>query len=147
MLNLSSHVNLFIVQWAQYTESVETAKIDFYRLGWVADYPDAESFLNLFHSKYVPNDINVKTYINSFRYKNKTFDAIFDKALATIDEQKRNELYTQADQIVIDDAVLLPIYYDIDFRLLQPYVRNCPQNASEQRDFTEVYFVPRETKK
>ncbi|HQV76990.1 MAG TPA: ABC transporter substrate-binding protein [Chitinophagales bacterium] len=145
--NLGIHVNLLIVPWAQHTEAVETAKIDFYRLGWVADYPDAESFLNLFHSKYVPNDINVKTYINSFRYKNKTFDAIFDKALATIDEQKRNELYTQADQIVIDDAVLLPIYYDIDFRLLQPYVRNCPQNASEQRDFTEVYFVPRETKK
>lgn len=139
---LGIQVDLLIVPWAQHTEAVETAKVDFYRLGWSGDYPDAENFLNLFHSKYVPDDINVKTYINSFRYVNKNFDKIFDDAVSTIDETKRNELYGEADQMIIDDAVVLPIYYDVDFRLLQPYVRNCPQNASEQRDFTEVYFVP-----
>jgi oligopeptide transport system substrate-binding protein len=139
---LGIEVDLLMVPWAQHTEAVETAKIDFYRLGWVADYPDAENFLNLFHSKYVPDDINQKTYINSFRYKNKAFDVLFDDAIATIDEQTRNELYAKADQQVIDDAVVMPNYYDIDYRLLQPYIRNCPQNAMEQRDFSEVYFVP-----
>jgi len=139
---LSIEIDLLIVPWAQHTEAVETAKIDFYRLGWVADYPDAENFLNLFHSKYVPNDITQKTYINSFRYKNKVFDNYFDAAVATVDEQQRNALYAKADQQVIDDAVVLPIYYDVDFRLVQPYVRNCLQNAMEFRDFSEVYFVP-----
>jgi oligopeptide transport system substrate-binding protein len=141
---LNIQLDLLIVPWAQHTEAVETAKIDFYRLGWVADYPDAENFLNLFHSKYVPDDITQKTYINSFRYKSKTFDNYFDEAVATVDETNRNILYAKADQQVIEDAVVLPIYYDIDFRLLQPNVRNCPQNAMEQRDFTEVYFVPKE---
>ncbi len=139
---LGIQVDLLIVPWAQHTEAVETAKIDFYRLGWSADYPDAENFLNLFHSKYVPDDITQKTYINSFRYKNKVFDSYFNEAVATVDEAKRNALYTKADQQVIDDAVVLPIYYDVDYRLLQPNVRNCPQNAMEQRDFSEVYFVP-----
>ncbi|MCB0507008.1 MAG: ABC transporter substrate-binding protein [Chitinophagales bacterium] len=139
---LNIHVELLIVPWAQHTEAIEQAKVDFWRLGWVGDYPDPESFLNLFHSKYVPDDINTKTYINSFRYKNKHFDEVFDKALSIVDEKERNKWYAKADQIVIDDAVVLPIYYDIDFRLLQPNVRNCPQNASEQRDFSEVYFVP-----
>ena len=46
---------------------------------------------------------------------------------------------------MIDDAVMLPIYYDIDYRLLQPYVRNCPQNAMEFRDFSEMYFIPFQT--
>jgi oligopeptide transport system substrate-binding protein len=142
---LGIQVDLLIVPWAQHTEAVETAKIDFYRLGWVADYPDAENFLNLFHSKYVPDDITQKTYINSFRYKNKTFDRYFDDAVATVDEAKRNELYIKADQQVIDDAVVLPIYYDIDFRLLQPNVRNCPQNAMEFRYLGETYFVPSAT--
>jgi peptide/nickel transport system substrate-binding protein len=64
-----------------------------------------------------------------------------------VDEQQRNLLYAKADQTVIDDAVVLPIYYDIDFRLLQPNVRNCPQNGIEQRDFSEVYFVPMPAKK
>jgi peptide/nickel transport system substrate-binding protein len=140
---LGIEIELLMVPWAQHTETVETAKTDFYRLGWQADYPDAENFLNLFHSKYVPDDINQKTYINSFRYKNKAFDILFDNAIATVDEKERNMLYAKADQQVIDDAVVLPNYYDIDFRLLQPYVRNCPQNAMEQRDFSEVYFVPR----
>lgn len=144
---LGIHIDLLIVPWAQHTEAVETAKIDFYRLGWVADYPDAENFLNLFHSKYVPDDITQKTYINSFRYKNPVFDNAFDKAVATVDEIERNALYLKADQQVIDDAVVLPIYYDIDFRLVQPNVRNCPQNAMEFRDFSEVYFVPMKGKK
>lgn len=139
---LGIELDLLVVPWAQHTEAVETAKIDFYRLGWQADYPDAENFLNLFHSKYVPDNITQKTYINSFRYKSKVFDAYFDEAVATIDEAKRNALYTKADQQMIDDAVVLPIYYDVDYRLVQPNVRNCPQNAMEQRDFTEVYFVP-----
>ena len=139
---LGIQVDLLIVPWAQHTEAVETAKIDFYRLGWSADYPDAENFLNLFHSKYVPDDITQKTYINSFRYKSKVFDSYFNEAVATVDEAKRNALYMKADQQVIDDAVVLPIYYDVDYRLLQPNVRNCPQNAMEQRDFSEVYFVP-----
>ncbi len=143
---LGIQLDLLIVPWAQHTEAVETAKTDFYRLGWQADYPDAENFLNLFHSKYVPDDINQKTYINSFRYKSKVFDSYFDEAVATIDETKRNALYTKADQQVIDDAIVLPIYYDVDYRLLQPNVRNCPQNAMEQRDFSEVYFVPAQGK-
>ncbi|MDB5227543.1 MAG: dipeptide transporter substrate-binding protein [Bacteroidota bacterium] len=144
---LGIQIDLLTVPWAQHTEAVESAKTDFYRLGWQADYPDAENFLNLFHSKYVPADINQKTYINSFRYKSKAFDNYFDDAIATVDEQQRNVLYAKADQQVMDDAVVLPIYYDMDFRLLQPNVRNCPQNAMEQRDFSEVYFVPKAAKK
>ena len=68
-------------------------------------------------------------------------------AVATVDEAKRNALYTKADQQVIDDAVVLPIYYDVDFRLVQPNVRNCWQNAMEFRDMSEVYFVPMKAEK
>jgi peptide/nickel transport system substrate-binding protein len=54
----------------------------------------------------------------------------------------RNQLYAQADQIAVDDAVVMPIFYDKDYRLLQPNVRNFPQNAMEYRNMREVYFVP-----
>ena len=139
---LNIQVDLLIVPWAQHTEAVEAAKTDFYRLGWIADYPDPENFLNLFHSKYVPASLSEKTYINSFRYKSKTFDSYFDAALATVDEKQRNLLYVKADQQAIDDAVVMPTYYDIDFRLLQPNIRNFPQNAMEYRECSEVYMVP-----
>lgn len=143
--NLNIKMELLMIPWAQHTEAVESAKADFYRLGWVADYPDGENFLNLFHSKYVPADINTKTSINSFRYINKKYDEYLDKALNCVDPKEINEYYIKADQQMIDDAVMLPIYYDIDYRLLQPYVRNCPQNAMEFRDFSETYFIPFQT--
>jgi peptide/nickel transport system substrate-binding protein len=139
---LNIQVDLLIVPWAQHSEAVEAAKTDFYRLGWIADYPDPENFLNLFHSKYVPASLSEKTYINTFRYKNKTYDTYFDQALATVDEKQRNLLYAKADQQAVDDAVVMPNYYDVDFRLLQPNIRNFPQNAMEYRVLEQVYLVP-----
>jgi peptide/nickel transport system substrate-binding protein len=140
---LNIDVQILTMPWPQHTEAIESAKAPFYRLGWVADYPDGENFLNLFHSKYVPSDINVKTYINSFRYVNKEYDKYFDEAVKTVDEDKRNELYGKADQIAVDDAVVLPIYYDKDYRLLHPNLINFPQNAMEYRNYRDVYFVPK----
>jgi peptide/nickel transport system substrate-binding protein len=144
---LNVKIELLMIPWAQHTEAVEAAKSDFFRLGWIADYPDPESFLNLFHSKHVPSDPTEKTYINSYRYKSAEFDALFDKAITITDVDERNIMYAKADQQAIDDAVVLPNYYDIDFRILQPNVRNCPQNSMEYRDFSEVYFLPNKTKK
>jgi peptide/nickel transport system substrate-binding protein len=139
---LNIHIDLLIVPWAQHTEAMEAGKTDFFRSGWIADYPDPENFLNLFLSKYVPASLNDKTYINSYRYKSKTFDTYFNNAVATVDEKQRNILYAKADQQAIDDAVVLPTYYDIDFRLLQPNIRNFPQNAMEYRECSQVYMVP-----
>ena len=140
---LNIKVEILTVPWAQHSESIESAKTEFYRLGWVADYPDPENFLNLFDSKYVPEELSTKTYINSFRYKNPEFDKWFRLALATPDEKLRNEYYAKADQIVIDDAVVLPITYDIDYRILQKNLKGCPQNPIEHRDFRRAYKVPK----
>lgn len=139
---LNIEVELLTVPWPQHTEAIESAKINFWRLGWIADYPDAENFLSLFHGKWVPDDIQVKTYINSFRYKNKVFDEYLDKALKAVDESERNQWYVKADQVAIDDAVALPLFYDKDYRLLQPNVKNFPQNGMEYRNLKDVYFVP-----
>lgn len=46
--------------------------------------------------------------------------------------------------MVIDEAVVLPLFYDKDQRLLQPDVRHFPQNAMEYRNLRDVYFVPAE---
>lgn len=140
---LNIKVELLTVPWAQHTEAVESAKAIFWRLGWVADYPEAENFLNLFLSKYVPEDITEKTYINSYRYVNKEFDKVLEKALRTVDEQERNKLYAVADQIVTNDAPVLPLFYDKDFRLLQPNLHNFHQNAMEYRDYSTIYFSPK----
>ena len=142
MLNENLGINIKIeqMQFAQHLESVETGKSLFWRSGWVADYPDPENFLNLLYGAHVPKEISEKAYINPMRYESSTFDSVFDIALRELNTAKRMELYRQLDQIVVDDAVTMPIFYDENTRLIQVHVKNFPSNSMEFRDLSEVYF-------
>lgn len=138
--NLSVKVNIEQLQFPQHLENLETGKALFWRSGWIADYPDPENFLNLLYGGHVPANISDKSFINSVRYQSEAFDAKFNEALREIDEAKRYELFREADQIAVDDAATLPIFYDENTRLIQVYVKNFPSNAMEYRDMTAVYF-------
>lgn len=138
--NLGIKIKIEQLQFPQHLENLETGKALFWRSAWIADYPDPENFLNLLYGSNVPADISTKSFINSVRYQSTVFDEKFNLALREIDEAKRYELFRQADQIAVDDAATLPIFYDENTRLIQVYVKNFPSNAMEYRDMTEVYF-------
>jgi peptide/nickel transport system substrate-binding protein len=108
----------------------------------VADYPDPENYLNLMNGANVPKTIKEKAYINSFRYTNNAYDVLYQKANQTINTEARNLLYKEADQMGMDDAVMMCLFHDKQFRLIQPYVRNFPQNAMEYRLLRETWLVP-----
>ncbi len=145
METLNINVNIIKLPFAQHLENLETGKVQFWRLGWIADYPDPENFLTLFFSPHIPPKLSDKSYLNSVRYRNPVYDSLFTLAISTVDEAKRFELYAQADQVMISDAAIMPIYYYKDHRLLQPRVQNFPQNAMEYRLYREVYFVSEAT--
>lgn len=143
---LEDNLNITIVltkkPFKQHLTEIETGYVNFWRLGWVADYPLPETFLELFYGKHVPENLHDRSYINSTRYQNPVYDSLYEEAIQTMDEMERNMLYSQLDQIAIGDAAILPIYYSKNIRLLQPNVRNLPQNPMEYRNLREVYFVP-----
>lgn len=139
---LNIDVSITAMPFAQHLENLETGKAQFWRSGWIADYPDPENFLNLFWSAHIPPKLEDKSYLNSVRYTSGQYDALFEQALRTTDADERNLLYMKAEQIMMDDAAIIPIYYYKDHRLLQADIRNFPQNAMEYRNFREVYFVP-----
>lgn len=145
--NLNIDISIKVLPMNQHQNEYESGKAAFWRIGWVADYPDPENFLNLFYSKNLPDDASENSYINSMRYNNPEFDKVFEEAKRESDPVKRMELFAQADQIIMDDAVVMPVYYDDYLRLLNPQVRNMPMNQLELRDFTRVYFAPKEKKK
>lgn len=116
-------VKLQLLQFAQHLDNIDAGRADFWRLGWIADYPDPENFLNLFYGQNVPDNPKDKSPINSFRYKNSKFDELFEKALTITDIKERNKIYEKAEQIAVSEAPVLFIFYDEDWRLLQPYVR------------------------
>jgi len=143
--NLSISIRLAKLPFAQHLENIETGKVQFWRAGWVADYPDPENFLNLLYSIHIPEKLSEKSYINSVRYRSAAYDSLFRQALRTVDNDKRNLLYLKCDQQAIDDAAMLPIYYNKDYRLLQPEVRGFYHNAMDYRTLREAWFVPRST--
>ena len=138
--NIGVDIGLEIIPWAQHLEKVESGNAMFWREAWLADYPDPETFLNLFYGKHVPESITEPAYFNSFRYKNAKFDEVFEKALRELDDTKRMAYYLEADNIVTEDAAVLPLYYDENYRLKKTWVKNFDANAMEYRDLSIVYI-------
>ncbi len=142
--NLGVDVSINVMPFAEEIDAYWSGKLDFFRTGWTADYPDPETFLTLFYSKHIPADPNEKSFTNFCRFRNATFDSLFVAALREQDIAKRMTLYQQADQILIDNGAFMPIFYDETDRLVQKNVRNYPANAMEYRDLTRVYIIPKD---
>jgi oligopeptide transport system substrate-binding protein len=138
--NLGITVELSQVEWATHLYNMEHGKVPFYRLGWIADYPDPETFLNQFYGKLVPKDTAAESYPNTSRYNNPKFDEAYEKALATTNDFARFALYREAEQIAMDDAAMLLILHDEDQRFIGGNVRDFPINAMDRRDFKAVWF-------
>ena len=81
------------------------------RSGWLADYPSMDDFL---YPLYQSKQQGLNGY--SF-YNNPEVDQLFDQARATADETQRNNLYAQAEKIILDDAAVIPIYFYHEFRV------------------------------
>jgi peptide/nickel transport system substrate-binding protein len=96
----------------------QTAKSEalFFRGSWIADFPEAENYLSVFYGGNPAPP-------NYTRYNNPKFDALYDQAMVTENDSLRYKLYQQMDQMVIDDAPVVPLFYDEVIRLVQPRVK------------------------
>ena len=91
-----------------------------YALGWIADYPDPQNFLEIkFHGQSRDNQTG---------YSNPQVDALLDEASQERDTAKRMELYRQAEEVIVQDAAWAPLWYGTNHYLIKPYVKNllCP---------------------
>ena len=102
----------------------QTAKSEalFFRGSWIADYPDAENYLSVFYGKNPAPP-------NYTRYKNPAFDKLYEAALSEKSDSLRYKIYRHADQIMINDAPVVPLWYDMVIHLVQPYVKNFIPNS------------------
>ena len=138
--NLNIKINIQELAWPQHLDKLERGVAGFFRTGWIADYSDPENFFNLFLSEHIPAE-GEKNYLNSTRYESQKYDSLYYDALSSYEKIDRYERYLKIDQMIIDDAIIMPLYYKEDYRLLQPYVKNFYQNPMEYRKFKEVFFA------
>jgi len=102
----------------------QTAKSEalFFRGSWIADFPEAENYLSVFYS-------NNPAPPNYTRYQNPRFDQLYEQAMVTENDSLRYKLYQQMDQLVIDDAPVVPLWYDEVIRLVSPKVQHFDANG------------------
>jgi ABC-type transport system substrate-binding protein len=115
-------VEVEVIQKSLLLELTSSSRALFFRGSWIADYPDAENYLSVFYSKNPAPP-------NYTRFKNEKFDALFEKAIAEPDDSLRYEIYRQADQVMIQEAPVVPLWYDMVIRLVQPSVQDFQPNA------------------
>lgn len=77
----------------------------FFRAMWIADYPDAETYLAFFNG-HLPAPPNYT------RFNNSTFNDWYDEAMVANDDSLRWELYRKMDSLAIRNAPLIPLFYD-----------------------------------
>lgn len=127
-------VQVETVQKSLLLEMTSNSQALFFRGSWIADYPDAENYLSVFYSKNPAPP-------NYTRYKNASFDALLEKALAEQNDSLRYIYYRQADQLIMEDAPVIPLWYDKAIHLVQPSVKGFKPNALNILELRRAYLV------
>jgi oligopeptide transport system substrate-binding protein len=135
--NLNITIALKSVSYKEREEAIKNGKAAMWRSGWLADYPDPENFLSIFAGA---DDVQVFTIINPFNYDNTRFTALFNDAKRETNLEKRMKLYADCDQLIIDDAVVVPLFHKDFITMVNLRAKRFSTNQMEHLDFTRVYI-------
>lgn len=138
---LNLDMDIEIVSLASLIHNAAKGKPGVYFLPLRGSYPKPQSFLVNFYSKNIPTDSTQGSYINLARYKNPRFDMYYEKGLNAKSQEEAFKNFAMAERVLMRDAAIVPLWYDEGYRLVQPYVRQFPNNALQHRDLSEVYFL------
>ena len=133
---LGIRIEVEVVQKSLLLEQTAKSEALFFRGSWLADYPDAENYLSVFYSKNPAPP-------NYTRYSNPVFDRLYERALQETNDSLKISLYRQMDQLVMDDAPVVPLWYDEVVHLVDPRVRGLEPNALNLLELRRVSIAPR----
>lgn len=118
------------------SEAIASASVPFFRKSWIADYPDAENFLSVFYSKnFSPNGFNYT------HFKNNRFDELYEKANSERIDSTRYSYYREMDRLVIEEAPIVPLYYDQVVRIVQKNILGLSPNPTNLLNLKRVKKV------
>lgn len=133
---LGLNINVDVMPEATLRTARSNGKVDMFRSSWVADYLDAENYLSIFYSKnFAPNGSNY------FHFKNKEVDSLYNKAFTIINVEERKRFYTTIDSIAMQNAIMVPLYYDEVIRFTRKNVKNLGINPINLLDLKRVKKV------
>ncbi|BDD00440.1 ABC transporter substrate-binding protein [Persicobacter psychrovividus] len=140
--HLNINLELQILPFSQLLEKSFSGDFSLVRTAWLADYPSPENFLWQFYGDHVPDSPNAQSVPNIGRFKDKKYDALFDQAINASSIDEANKYFKKAENYLMTQAPIVPLWYDEGYRLVKTEVENFPNNPMQFRDFSEVYFKP-----
>jgi oligopeptide transport system substrate-binding protein len=117
-------------------ESISDSKLGMFWATWIADYADAECYLAMFYSKNGAPP-------NYSRFKNETYDKLYEQSLQVQDEKQKENLYKAMDKIIREEAPVIPLFYDEVLNFIQPNVQGWKTNALNVISLKKVKKVAR----
>jgi peptide/nickel transport system substrate-binding protein/oligopeptide transport system substrate-binding protein len=119
-IGINVHIR-YETNWKKFEGMMTSYKTPIFRYAWYADIPDPDNFIGiLFHSN---------SKYNFMRYHNVKVDKILDTAKKEIDFLKRIDLYRKAEEMIMEDAVIVPTINHIFQQAYQLNVRGVEVNA------------------
>ena len=112
---------------------ISKGELPFYRSSWIADYPDPENYLGLFYSKNIPPE-----GYNLTHFSNHDYDDLYDKAMEEVNDSIRFVYYRYMDQMLMENAPVIVVYYDQSVRLTQLNISGLANNAMNYISLKEV---------
>ncbi len=114
LMEVGITVEIEIMTPVAFTSAVAESKVMSFRKSWIGDYPDPENFMSLFYSKHwSPGGSNYTHFSHS------EFDRLYEKCLVEQSDSIRSDLFLRMEQILVDEAPVVPLYYDRVVRLVQ----------------------------
>ncbi|MCH7713457.1 MAG: peptide ABC transporter substrate-binding protein, partial [Chloroflexi bacterium] len=134
--NLGLRVDFQRTEFATFLRDLHKRRFQMFVIGWIADYPDPENFLDiLFQSESSNNHTN---------YDSPQVDALLLEARTETDETRRFALYNQAERLILEDAPWVPLWYSGErYILVKPNVQDYYQTPLVIPRLRYVYLTDR----
>ena len=129
--NLNINVMLKNQEWKVYLDSTQQGDFQVARAGWIGDYVDPNTFLDL----WITGGGNNRT-----RWSNNDYDNFISTAAATSDAAVRFNAFQKAETILLDELPIMPIYLYVSLSLIQPGVRGWHPTLLDHHPYKYVYL-------
>ena len=132
--NLGIKTEFQQTEYATFLKDLNKRRFQMFDIGWIADYPDPENFLDvLFYSDSSNNHTN---------YNNPRVNTLLEKARVETDEMLRFSIYNEVEQIILDDAPWIPLWYSGErYLLVKPNVHDYLQTPLIIPKLKHVYLT------
>lgn len=126
------NVELSNQEWKVFLTTRNNHQYEIARHGWIGDYNDPMTFLDMWVTGGGNNDVG---------YSNPAYDELINKARVETDLGLRNEYLQKAQDILMDEMIILPIYYNTKIVAKKDHVKGLKVSSLGNLYFDEVEIV------